>query len=380
MNQDTDQPSPDWQKTNYSNLVRYVPSGKYFARVRVKGKLIRRSLKTDVLSVAKLRLDDLQKKERTLAEAEDRIQNGRMKFSEAATLVEQSIAANASLKPRTKAYYKERLVQLYKTWPGLAERLVRSVSARECEAWATKFRSNNSPTNYNHTASLLRRVFEKGIEFGASYVNPAEKLSHAKEKSKELQLPEPRHFTGLIAHIERARNGYDAPSANLVKFLAFGGFRITEAKNVTWQDVDFERERITVRGAPETGTKNSEIRFVPMIPEMRTLLERLRSERADEAPSNSLMTVGDCRKALASGCKKLGIPEITHHDLRHLFATRCIESGVDIPTVSRWLGHKDGGALAMKTYGHLRDEHSVNMAKKVTFALPSKEANSASPP
>jgi hypothetical protein len=30
-----------------------------------------------------------------------------------------------------------------------------------------------------------------------------------------------------------------------------------------------------------------------------------------------------------------------------LFATRCIESGVDIPTVSRWLGHKDGGALAM---------------------------------
>jgi hypothetical protein len=44
-----------------------------------------------------------------------------------------------------------------------------------------------------------------------------------------------------------------------------------------------------------------------------------------------------------------------------------IESGVDIPTLSRWLGHKDGGALAMKTYGHLRDEHSVEMARKVTF-------------
>jgi hypothetical protein len=54
--------------------------------------------------------------------------------------------------------------------------------------------------------------------------------------------------------------------------------------------------------------------------------------------------------------------------LRHLFATRCIESGVDIPTVSRWLGHKDGGALAMKVYGHLRDQHSTNMAKKVIFS------------
>jgi hypothetical protein len=41
---------------------------------------------------------------------------------------------------------------------------------------------------------------------------------------------------------------------------------------------------------------------------------------------------------------------------------------VDIPTVSRWLGHKDGGALAMKTYGHLRDQHSTNMAQKVIFS------------
>src|SRR5258707_7753082 len=71
--------------------------------------------------------------------------------------------------------------------------------------------------------------------------------------------------------------------------------------------------------------------------------------------------------------KKWGWAHITHHDLRHLFATRCIESGVDIPTVSRWLGHKDGGALAMKTYGHLRDEHSVSTAKKVTFSMPAKE-------
>jgi len=51
-----------------------------------------------------------------------------------------------------------------------------------------------------------------------------------------------------------------------------------------------------------------------------------------------------------------------------LFATRCIESGVDVPTVSRWLGHKDGGALAMKTYGHLRREHSISQAQRVSFA------------
>jgi site-specific recombinase XerD len=64
---------------------------------------------------------------------------------------------------------------------------------------------------------------------------------------------------------------------------------------------------------------------------------------------------------------QLSLSRITHHDLRHLFATTCIESGVDIPTVSKWLGHQDGGALAMKVYGHLRNEHSLEQAKRVSF-------------
>jgi Phage integrase family len=64
------------------------------------------------------------------------------------------------------------------------------------------------------------------------------------------------------------------------------------------------------------------------------------SECVATAPGESLDTkvfrVGECQKALDRACKKVGTDRITHHDLRHLFATRCIESGVDIPTVSRW--------------------------------------------
>src|SRR6266545_5393904 len=84
--------------------------------------------------------------------------------------------------------------------------------------------------------------------------------------------------------------------------------------------------------------------------------------------SNPVLQVKECQGAINTACKKLGIARFTHHDLRHWFATRCIESGVDIPTVSRWLGHKDGGALAMKVYGHLRNQHSASMAKLVKFA------------
>jgi integrase len=155
--------------------------------------------------------------------------------------------------------------------------------------------------------------------------------------------------------------------ANLIRFLAFGGFRKSEAARVTWADCDFEKEIIRVKGDAETGTKNWEVRNVPMIPDMKTLLQKLRSERADAKASDAVMLVRECQGALDTGCEATGIKRITHHDLRHLFATRCIESGVDIPTVAKWLGHKDGGALAMKVYGHLREEHSVGMAKRVTF-------------
>jgi hypothetical protein len=40
---------------------------------------------------------------------------------------------------------------------------------------------------------------------------------------------------------------------------------------------------------------------------------------------------------------------------------------VDIPTLPRWLGHKDGGALAMKVHGRLNNEHSQAMAQQVRF-------------
>jgi hypothetical protein len=56
------------QKTQDSDLLRYVPSRAYLARIRVGGKLIRRSLESTVLSAVKLKLADLEKKERTSLE------------------------------------------------------------------------------------------------------------------------------------------------------------------------------------------------------------------------------------------------------------------------------------------------------------------------
>lgn len=99
---------------------------------------------------------------------------------------------------------------------------------------------------------------------------------------------------------------------------------------------------------------------------MAALLKRMQSQAT--APCHGkLLEITECPISLGRACSKVGIPKLRHHDFHHLVATRCIESGVDIPTVATWLGHKDVGALAMKAYGHLRDQHSLAMAQRDPF-------------
>ena len=358
----------EWCKTPYTNLIRYKPSGAYFARFRVQGKLFRRSLKTEHISVAQLRLDDLEKSERQKAQSALAVASGKMTFGDALAVFKARAENNPSLKPRTKEYCAYRIAALLKSWPGLAERDVSRITSAECLDWSVKNASQNSSSSHNYTVSILRRVFAVAIESGARYDNPALAAQRVKQRTrKRIELPDSAQFEQLVNEVRASGSGYAKPAAELVEFLAYGGLRIGEARYVTWGDCDFARSELIVRGHPETGTKNSEIRRVPMIPGMRELLERLGSERQDDSPDSPVMRVWECQKSIDRASKVLGMKRITHHDLRHLFATRCIESGVDIPTVSRWLGHKDGGALAMKTYGHLRNEHSQAMAQKVKF-------------
>ncbi len=361
-----------WQKTQFSNLIRYSPSGTYFARLRVNGKLIRKTLKTDVLSVAKLRLTDFEKFERQSAETHANVNRGKLTFGEALRIYRQRINGAVTLKPRSKDYYTERITALSNSWPELEKTDIRKITKSDCMNWAASFGRGSSPTAYNNTAKVLRDVLTIGMESGARYDNPALCIKRASVKPKKLKLPEFDKFNEFVEAIQEAGGRFSQACADLVKFLAYSGFRKSEAAHIQWQDCDFAGKNIAVWGDPQNKTKNGESRSVPMIPDMIQLLDRLKAERPDAKPVDSVMIVHECQKAMDRAAQIGGIPRITHHDLRHLFATRCIESGVDIPTVSRWLGHKDGGALAMKVYGHLRDQHSVTMAQKVTFsrALP----------
>jgi len=57
----------------------------------------------------------------------------------------------------------------------------------------------------------------------------------------------------------------------------------------------------------------------------------------------------------------------TPHEV--LFCSNAIEAGIDFKAIAGWLGHQDGGGVVATTYGHLRQEHSAEMGKRMTFSL-----------
>ena len=58
---------------------------------------------------------------------------------------------------------------------------------------------------------------------------------------------------------------------------------------------------------------------------------------------------------------------MTFHAFRHFFTSQCVMNGVDFMTTAEWLGHRDGGVLIGKIYGHLAEDHKRRMAANLSL-------------
>ena len=357
-----------WQKTRTQKLIRYTPKGTYYAYFKVGGKPFRKSLETNVYSVAKLRLADQIREQREVADAALDQAAGKLTFADVIQLYRDRVESEPRLKPASRRYRAMTIDFIAKTWPSALTKKIGKVTHRDCVEWLRRFQTRFAPSVVNNSIGTLRAVFNEAIERGARFSNPAARLKRIPIRQRQLILPTRNQFLNFVETIRNAGAPQSKDCAEFVSFLAYSGLRKGEAKCVKWNDFDFDSSEIIVRGDPITGTKNNEVRRVPMIPELREMLVVMRNFRKEDQPSDSVLRVNEAEKSMRAAAQKVGIAHLRHHDLRHLFASTCIESGVDIPTVSRWLGHKDSGALAMKVYGHLRREHSTAQAQRVRFA------------
>ena len=375
-----------WVTTREPNLLKNDASGRFYGRFNVSGKQKWVNLKTDVFTVAKLRLAD----ERVAIErgrlAEENVASGTATMGEIATIYLSDLNASTKIKPITKAGYAGVLAMLRKSWPGFDEIPPVKVTRHAVEAWRDKLAANgtghkppgakartvladgSSPAHINKTIDVLRRLLVIAVQRGQLGASPLEGRGlKLPAKSKKVKLPDPAALNSIFDAIEkRSENGGKGrESADFCRFMAFTGCRVSEASAVTWDDVDLPRGVIHIRGKK---TEASD-RRIPLVPAARALVEKLAVKRIRESHvgSGPLFGITSAKKALKNACDALKLPRLTHHDLRDAFATTCIEGGVDIPTVAAWLGHADGGALLMKVYAHHRMPHSLAQATKVNF-------------
>lgn len=180
-----------------------------------------------------------------------------------------------------------------------------SITEKQCAEWADRLRGQIAPSAFNRTLGVLRNTLDFGIHAGARYNNPAMCVMRESERPKELELSTSAMFGKLVSEIEHSGSGKSKLCAELVQFLAYGGFRKGEAAYVTRVDCDLERGIIIARGHPETRLKNrnpGETRIIQMIPDMRRMHEKMRRERNSEPSTTNVMRVRECQKSIDRAC------------------------------------------------------------------------------
>ena len=337
------------------NLYKVIETGGYYALVKRGGKQIRRSLKTTDKALARRRLVGLKEKASKLRTGKE---NASITFEQYSQRWIEAKAA--SLKSKTIRRMKDCLKGIR---PYLGNNLIRNITYQDCERWLIGRGKDLKPSAYRQERQLMIGVLKAAERDGIILDNPAIQLPNKKMPKIEIHVPTHEQFRSLIKQMRQA-DSRGIHGAYLVELLAYSGMRLNEATNLMWSEIDLDRDCFTVTGG-EYGTKNHDIRTVPLFPAMRELLERIRSAQT-ETHSDYVTPIKGARTLMANAAKKAGIPKFTHHSMRHYFCSNAIEVGIDFKVIAGWLGHKDGGILVAKTYGHLRDTHSFEMAKRMT--------------
>ena len=244
------------------------------------------------------------------------------------------------VKPGTQLYYQGIAKIILKLWPDLSQDTA-AITENHLIAFLPLVAHYSAP-RFNAIVSALKDTIPAA---GFLKWRPVK----VKERANLSQL----QFNTLLRELDQRPKSH---AGLIIRFLAHTGLRINEARRLRWADVHLDFILV-----PGSITKNGKPRHVPFVNGIEATLSRLKAISAGDF----ILPADVANRSLKTACKFAGVPPLAHHDFRHMFATRCIESGVDIPTVARWLGHQDGGALLGRVYFHLADGHSREMAGRV---------------
>ena len=387
-----------WKKINGVEGLYQNQNGVYYVRL-TRPKKTFLSLETDKVKVAKKKIRQL--------DTRNKIQNAsnqkHLCMKDLVTLFIEEELNTLQVKPKTKIGIKQGLLHI-KNVPSLWTANLDNMSSKRIRSGIDKL-GKLSNASKNYAVYGINKVIDFAEEKGLFSEGKLTKVRGFKTTARQLVLPNRQQFDELVASLKypiertyrktklplgwekmsrqdlmikmsvskatlnrriaetKEKSGYKKigrpETAFTFLLLCYTGLRLGEARKLEWKDI--EDDRIIIHGTKTT----SAFRFLPLYPQLRNLLNSIATHRGQIKPNDKVMGRQRIDKALRRACQKVGIQNLRHHDLLHYFATKVVQAGVDMPTIAKWLGHSDGGALAMKVYSNVMDEHILKSANKL---------------
>ena len=236
-----------------------------------------------------------------------------------------------------------------------------------------------TPKTINNVFGLAKKMLSFAVDIELIKENPFSLI-------KPLKTPEPKFSFWTSADsekfLERCRT-HNPEFHTLVLVALRCGLRLGELGALTRKDLDFDRNLIQV-GATYSRTlkkhldrtKNYEVEFVPMTPQVREALLTKKLMKPDQLIFETQL----CKQArirLRRYAAKFQVPVITFHDLRHSFASQLAIEGVDRYRIQKLLRHKSPDMT--ERYSHLRPDDligSTDILEKPSAKRPQEPKNS----
>jgi integrase len=193
--------------------------------------------------------------------------------------------------------------------------------------------------------------------------NPVLQIKKEKENPSRVRFLSADERNALIETCKESRND----ALYLITLIALStGMRQAEIMTIKWDQVDFDRRRITL-----FKTKNKEIRVVPIVGVAANQLKTYGKIRSIKNPfvfagrngTNALFP----RKAWEDAIKDAKINDFHFHDCRHSAASELAMNGASLHEIAAVLGHK---TLAMvQRYAHLSEQHTMSVVERMNTAV-----------
>lgn len=269
------------------------------------------------------------------------------------------------------------------------------IETKDVKDLQTILRSRLSTRTVNDTISMLSGILETALNERIIEWNPARAVRALKRTEpratetihRALTMDETAKFLQAAAD---TRSWY----TNLYTFLLHTGARIGEAGSITPSDVSRDNVHIhrtitrTEIGGYKIGTDTKTAagdRYIPLDDEaMKAIAAQRRiehflrgrdgkvtdisemSEPVFRTPHGALLRSALVNTDIARICKRAGIDVFTVHAFRDTFATRCVESGMDVKQLQSIMGHTNI-AMTLGLYAHANDELKQKQLKAVNF-------------